>query len=76
MDANTPSSEELDGVDPKVYHRRWLILATMCLSLLMISVAISSVNVAIPTISRSELRPKPSPLQPEAWQLGSSRRRR
>ena len=57
MDANTPSSEELDGVDPKVYHRRWLILATMCLSLLMISVAISSVNVAIPTISRSELRP-------------------
>lgn len=25
--------------------------------------------------SRSELRPKPSPLQPEAWQLGSPRRR-
>lgn len=26
--------------------------------------------------SRSELRPKPSPLQPEAWQLGGPRRRR
>lgn len=54
---NTDTSDELDGVDPKVYHRRWWILATMCLSLLMISTAISSVNVAIPTISRSELRP-------------------
>lgn len=25
--------------------------------------------------SRSELRPKPSPLQPDAWQLGGPRRR-
>ncbi len=57
MDINTASSDELDGVDPKVYQRRMWILATMCLSLLMISTAISSVNVAIPTISRSELRP-------------------
>jgi len=51
------SVEDLDGVDPKIYHRRWAILATMCLSLVLIVATVSSVNVAIPALSGSELRP-------------------
>ncbi|CAN5540315.1 MFS transporter [soil metagenome] len=51
------SAEDLDGVDPKVYHRRWAILATMCLSLVLIVATVSSVNVAIPSLSGSALRP-------------------
>ncbi|MDO8362121.1 MAG: DHA2 family efflux MFS transporter permease subunit [Actinomycetota bacterium] len=49
--------EELDGIDPKTYHRRWAILATMCLSLVLIVATVSSVNVAIPALAESELRP-------------------
>lgn len=49
--------DELDRVDPKTYYRRWLILATMCLSLVLIVASVSSVNVAIPSLSGSELRP-------------------
>jgi len=51
------TADELDGVDPKTYHRRWAILATMCLSLVLIVATVSSVNVAIPSLSGSELRP-------------------
>ena len=53
----TVSVEDLDGVDPKTYERRWWILATMCLSLVLIVATVSSVNVAIPALSGSELRP-------------------
>lgn len=53
----TVSIEDLDGVDPKTFQRRWLILATMCLSLVLIVATVSSVNVAIPALSGSELRP-------------------
>ncbi len=49
--------EELDGIDPKIYHRRWAILATMCLSLVLIVATVSSVNVAIPSLAGSELKP-------------------
>ncbi len=55
--AATASAEDLDGVDPKTYQRRWLILATMCLSLVLIVATVSSINVAIPALSGSELRP-------------------
>jgi EmrB/QacA subfamily drug resistance transporter len=51
------SVEDLDGVDPKTYARRWWILATMCLSLVLIVATVSSVNVAIPALSGSALRP-------------------
>jgi len=57
MNAHTPTAEELDGIDPKVYHRRWAILATMCLSLVLIVATVSSVNVAIPALSESSLHP-------------------
>lgn len=55
--AAMPTVEDLDGIDPKVYERRWAILATMCLSLVLIVATVSSVNVAIPALSTSELRP-------------------
>jgi EmrB/QacA subfamily drug resistance transporter len=53
----TLSVEELDGIDPVTYQRRWLILATMCLSLVLIVATVSSVNVAIPHLAASELNP-------------------
>ena len=53
----TPSVQELDGVDPLSYERRWLILATMCLSLVLIVATVSSVNVAIPKLAGSTLNP-------------------
>ena len=44
------------GIDPHVYHRRWVILGVMCLSLVLVVATVSSVNVAIPSIA-AELRP-------------------
>lgn len=40
------------GIDPVVYRRRWWILAVLCLSLLIVFVGNSSLNVAIPTMAR------------------------
>ena len=45
------------GIEPQVYLRRWAILATMCLSLVLIVATVSSVNVAIPSLAKSELTP-------------------
>ena len=39
-------------IAPEVYRRRWWILAVLCLSLLIVFVGNSSLNVAIPTLSR------------------------
>ena len=40
------------GIAPDVYRRRWLILAILNLSLVIIVIAVSALNVAIPTIQR------------------------
>ena len=34
---------------PQVYQRRWLLLAVLCLSLVMVVMAVSGLNVALPT---------------------------
>ncbi|HET9729307.1 MAG TPA: DHA2 family efflux MFS transporter permease subunit, partial [Acidimicrobiia bacterium] len=39
-------------IDPGVYARRWWTLAVLCLSLLIVFVGNSSLNVTIPTLSR------------------------
>src|SRR5690349_3663210 len=39
--------------ESRSYHQRWLILAVLCLSLLIIVVDNSILNVAIPTLGRS-----------------------
>ncbi|MBX7069865.1 MAG: MFS transporter [Microthrixaceae bacterium] len=51
---NVPETraEETYGIDPTIYHRRWGILAVLCISLVTIVIAVSSLNVAIPTIIR------------------------
>ena len=49
--------EDLEGIDPRVFQRRWAILASMCLSLVLIVATVSSVNVAIPALAGSSLRP-------------------
>src|SRR6202165_474955 len=40
------------GMDPDVYRRRWWTLSVLCLSLLIVFVGNSSLNVTIPTLSR------------------------
>ncbi len=45
------------GIDPKIYARRYGVLATMCLSLVLIVATVSSVNVAIPSLASSKLDP-------------------
>jgi EmrB/QacA subfamily drug resistance transporter len=55
--ATTVEAVDLGGVDPAVYERRYAILATMCLSLVLIVATVSSVNVAIPSLARSALKP-------------------
>ena len=49
------------GIDPKIYARRWIILGVLCLSLVLVVAAVSSVNVAIPSI-RIQLKPTDSQL--------------
>src|SRR6202142_301323 len=46
MEADTPSPADL------AFDRRWWTLAVLCLSLLIVFVGNSSLNVAIPTLSR------------------------
>ena len=41
------------GIEPHIYHRRWVILAVCNISLIMIVMAISSLNIAIPSIQES-----------------------
>src|SRR4051794_3715225 len=41
---------DMGGVPPDVYHRRWLILGVLTLSLITVVIAVSSLNVAIPRI--------------------------
>jgi EmrB/QacA subfamily drug resistance transporter len=45
-----PTESDSFGIDPAIYARRWWILGSLCVSLVMIVVAVSSLNVALPTI--------------------------
>ena len=50
------------GISADVYRRRWWILSVLCLSLMIVFVGNSSLNVAIPTLAR-ELGATESQLQ-------------
>ncbi len=50
------------GIDPHVYARRWSILGVLCLSLLIVIIGNTSLNVALPTLAR-ELDASTSSLQ-------------
>jgi EmrB/QacA subfamily drug resistance transporter len=39
------------GIDPDVYRRRWWTLSVLCLSLLIIMIGNTSLNVALPSLS-------------------------
>ena len=39
-------------IDPHVHERRWLILAVLCLSLMIVIIGNTALNVAIPTLAR------------------------
>lgn len=44
--------QELDGIEPSIYKRRWKILVAMCVSLLLVTIGNSSLNLALPTIAK------------------------
>lgn len=46
-----PTNDELDGIEPSIYKRRWQILATLCASLLLVMIGNSSLNLALPTLA-------------------------
>lgn len=48
---HTPTKKELEGIDPVTYSRRWWILGTLCLTLLGVMLANSSLNMALPLMS-------------------------
>ena len=54
-------TDDTGGIDPKIFARRWAILGVLCLSLVLVVAAVSSVNTAIPSI-RAQLLPTDSQL--------------
>ncbi|MBB0230159.1 MFS transporter, partial [Streptomyces calidiresistens] len=44
-------TDDLDGIPPDVYRRRWRVLAAMCTSLLTVMLANGSLNLALPSLS-------------------------
>lgn len=42
---------DLEGIDPVVYARRWWVLAALCLTLLGVMLANSSLNMALPLMA-------------------------
>jgi len=48
-----PGASPVDnGIDPAVYEKRWVILGVLCLSLVLVVVGNSSLNVALPTLQK------------------------
>lgn len=61
-DEPTGPSGDSHGIAPEVYRRRWATLGVLCLSLLIIMIGNTSLNVALPRLS-SELGATNSQLQ-------------
>ncbi len=45
------TGKDLEGIDPVTYHRRWWILSTLCITLLGVMLANSSLNMALPMMA-------------------------
>jgi hypothetical protein len=52
MSSGTITTAEQQAIDERIHARRWFTLATLCLSLLIIVMDNSSLNVALPTLVR------------------------
>ncbi|MFN8040108.1 MAG: DHA2 family efflux MFS transporter permease subunit [Acidimicrobiales bacterium] len=61
-DATADAASDHHGIPEAIYRRRWWTLAVLCLSLLIVFIGNSSLNVTIPTLSR-ELQATESQLQ-------------
>lgn len=46
-----PTKKDLEGIDPVTYSRRWWILSALCLTLLGVMLANSSLNMALPMMA-------------------------
>lgn len=51
-DAEVKPTELHHGISEDIYRKRWWTLSVLCLSLLIVFIGNSSLNVAIPTLSR------------------------
>src|SRR4051794_15331402 len=49
----TFTQDELDGIPPHVYARRWKTLAVLCASLVIVIVGNTVLNVALPTLQKA-----------------------
>lgn len=50
--AGAKTEKDLEGIDAHTYSRRWWILGTLCLTLLGVMLANSSLNMALPLMSK------------------------
>ncbi len=50
--SHVKTKKDLEGIDPQTYSRRWWILGTLCLTLLGVMLANSSLNMALPLMSK------------------------
>ena len=66
MDALSPTPVDPE-IDPEIYARRWLILSVLCMSLVIVIIGNTSLNVALPTLAR-ELDASTTALQ---WMVDS-----
>lgn len=51
-DGTVAIDDDLDGIDPHVYQRRWKILAVLCASLMIVIIGNTVLNVALPTLQQ------------------------
>ena len=49
--AAAKQADDLEGIDPTTYARRWWILGALCLTLLGVMLANSSMNMALPKMA-------------------------
>jgi EmrB/QacA subfamily drug resistance transporter len=61
IDSLATPTTDFGGIDPKVYAKRKVILGVLCLSLVLVVAAVSSINTAIPSI-RAQLLPSDTQL--------------
>ena len=52
MQRKKTGAKESKEVDPKVYKKRWAILVSLCIALLAVMLANSSLNMALPAMSK------------------------
>jgi EmrB/QacA subfamily drug resistance transporter len=53
VDPGEDEEERLLHEDPVIHRRRWFLLGIMCLSLVMVVMSVSGLNVALPSLQRS-----------------------